>query len=143
MNYLSQFREGEFLFYLDLNNLQDGINQIKIKSTAYEHTNGEPIGCGFNEPEDTWEIVLETKYGPKSLTFNKPYFTYYYFNFKGGENINGKVKLTQCNYIVGVSKEVLISTIKTNNGSALESLEIRKRALENELSSLNKQYEKL
>ena len=140
MRYLSQLREGEDLFYIDLRNLNKGVKTTKAISVVYEHEDAVAYGCGFSQPRDTWTIHFKTEIGERYIQFNTPNTEYKYLEFKNAVNKNGQVAVNQYRYIIGADKDIIVKQLKKDNEETVESLGNRKAALERELTVVQNQY---
>lgn len=140
MRYLSQLREGEDLFYIDLQNLNEGVKTTKAISVVYEHEDVVDYGCGVSAPSDTWTIRFNTEIGERNIQFDTPNTEYKYLEFKNVVNKNGQVTVNQYRYIIGADKDIIVKQLKKDNANTVESLCNRKAALEHELIVVQHQY---
>lgn len=140
MRYLSQLREGEDLFYIDLRNLNKGVKTTKAISVVYEHKDAVAYGCGFSQPRDTWTIRFNTEIGERYIQFNTPSTEYKYLEFMNAVNKNGQVAVNEYRYIVGADKDIIIKQLKKDNEETVKSISDRKATLERELTIVQNQY---
>ena len=136
MEYLSQLRKGEFIYYIDLTKTELGIQSSKILEVTYEHEDETEWGCGMISPSDLWSIKVNINGFEKYIRVTSPNIKYQYFDFKDMENNNGRVAIVNYHYIVSGDKKILINTLKNDFNKSLNNIEDKITKLETEIDLL-------
>ena len=68
MEWLSELKQNDTIYYIDRTNIQSGIKEAKVKTVIHEHEDVEfNYGCGYKHP-DTWYIRFEVEgFGEKTI----------------------------------------------------------------------------
>jgi len=144
MEWLSELKQNDTIYYIDRANIQSGIKKAKVKSITHNHEDNAEFnyGCGYIYP-DTWHIRFEVDgFGEKLITFHDEKTSNYYLEFSDLKNINGKVEINKYHYLVCYDRNLLINILRSENQTSLNSYLSKIEYIKIELASTIQNKEK-
>lgn len=144
MEWLSELKQNDTIYYIDRANIQSGIKEVKVKSVTHEHVDEIEFnyGCGYKYP-DTWYIRFEVDgFGEKTIQFHDEKTSKYYLEFSDLKNINGKAEINKYYYLVCHDRKLLIDILRNENQTSLNSYLTKIEYIKIELANAIKNKEK-
>ena len=123
MEWLSELKQNDIIYYIDRANIQSGIKEAKVKSVIHEHEDDVEFdyGCSYQDP-DTWYIRFEVDgFGEKTIEFHNEKTSKYYLEFSDLKNINGKAEINKYHYLVCHDRKLLIDLLRNENQTSINS----------------------